>query len=73
LATYYKRKSKYGGSEASEFRPLEAENARLKRLYADKAMETEALRDLIKNGNNPGHRFPFRSIFASCCFTLMPG
>ena len=27
---------------------LEAENAKLKRMYADKAMETEALRDLIE-------------------------
>ena len=50
-ATYYKWKSKYGGLEASELKrikELEAENARLKRMYADKAMETEALRDLIE-------------------------
>ena len=50
-ATYYKWKSKYGGLEASELKrikELEAENAKLKRMYADKAMETEALRDLIE-------------------------
>lgn len=50
-ATYYKWKSKYGGLEASELKrikELEAENARLKQMYADKAMETEALRDLIE-------------------------
>lgn len=50
-ATYYKWKSKYGGLEASELKrikALEAENAKLKRMYADKAMETEALRDLIE-------------------------
>lgn len=50
-ATYYKWKSKYGGLEASDLKrikELEAENARLKRMYADKAMETEALRDLIE-------------------------
>ena len=50
-ATYYQWKSKYGGLEASELKrikALEAENARLKRMYADKAMETEALRDLIE-------------------------
>lgn len=38
-ATYYKWKSKYGGLEASELKrikELEAENARLKRMYADK-------------------------------------
>ena len=50
-ATYYKWKSKYGGLEASELKrikELEAENTRLKRMYAEKAMETEALRDLIE-------------------------
>ena len=50
-ATYYKWRSKYGGLEASELKrikELEAENARLKRMYADKAMETEALRDVIE-------------------------
>ena len=50
-ATYYQWKSKYGGLEASDLKrikELEAENARLKRMYADKAMETEALRDLIE-------------------------
>lgn len=49
--TYYKWKAKYGGLGASELKrikELEAENARLKRMYADKAMETEALRDLIE-------------------------
>ena len=49
--TFYRWKSKYGGLEASELKrikELEAENARLKRMYADKAMETEALRDLIE-------------------------
>lgn len=49
--TYYKWKAKYGGLDASELKrikELEAENARLKRMYADKAMETEALRDLIE-------------------------
>jgi len=48
--TYYKWKAKYGGLEASELkriRELEAENAKLKRMYADKAMEADALRDLI--------------------------
>lgn len=50
-STYFKWKSKYGGLSASELKrikELEAENARLKRMYADKAMETEALRDLIE-------------------------
>ncbi len=50
LATYYQWKSKYGGMEASDLKrvkELEAENARLKRLYADLALENAAMKDLI--------------------------
>ena len=49
-ATYYAWKSKYGGLSASELKrlkELEAENTRLKRLYADLALENRALKDLI--------------------------
>ena len=49
-ATYYKWKSKYGGMEASDLKrvkALEAENARLKRLFADMALENAAMKDLI--------------------------
>lgn len=49
-ATYYKWKSKYGGMEASDLKrvkELESENARLKRLYADMALENAAMKDLI--------------------------
>jgi len=49
--TYYKWKAKYGGlgvSELKRMKELEAENAKLKRMYADKAMEADALRDLIE-------------------------
>ncbi len=49
--TYYKWKAKYGGLDASELKrikELEAENARLKRMYADKSMEVDALKDLIE-------------------------
>jgi putative transposase len=48
--TYYKWKSKYGGMEASDLKrikELEAENAKLKRLYADLALENTAMKDLI--------------------------
>jgi putative transposase len=41
-ATYYTWKSKYGGMEASDvhrLRDLEAEHNKLKRMYADLAME----------------------------------
>ena len=49
-ATYYPWKSKYGGLEASELRrvkELEAENAKLKRMYAEMALDNAALKDLI--------------------------
>ena len=49
-ATYYKWKSKYGGMEASDLKrvkELEAENARLKRMYAELALENTAMKDLI--------------------------
>lgn len=49
-ATYYQWKSKYGGLEASELRrvkELEAENAKLKRMYAELALDNIALKDLI--------------------------
>ena len=49
-ATYYKWKSKYGGLEPSELKrikELEQENAKLKKLYVDTALENDALKDLI--------------------------
>ena len=49
-ATYYQWKSKYGGMEASDLRrvkELEAENARLKRMYAELALDNAAMKDLI--------------------------
>ena len=50
-ATYYKWKSKYGGMDASELKrvkELEAENAKLKRMYADLALENEAIKELLE-------------------------
>ena len=50
-ATYYKWKSKFGGLSVSELRrnrELEAENSKLKRMYAEMAMENHALKDLIE-------------------------
>jgi len=49
-ATYYQWKSKYGGMEASELRrvkELEAENSKLKRMYAELALDNAAMKDLI--------------------------
>ncbi len=50
-ACYYKWKSKFGGLTVSELRrnrELEAENSKLKRMYAEMAMENHALKDLIE-------------------------
>jgi len=49
--TFYNWKSKYGGLEASDLKrmkELEAENARLKRMFADLALENRAMKDLIE-------------------------
>lgn len=49
--TIYRWKSKYGGMDANELKrvkELEAENAKLKRMYADLAILNEALKDVIE-------------------------
>ncbi len=49
-ATYYNWKSKYGGTTVAELKrlkELEAENAKLKRMYADLALENTAIRDVL--------------------------
>lgn len=50
-ATYYNWKSRYGGMAVSDFKrmkELESELGRLKRMYADLALENRALKDLIE-------------------------
>lgn len=50
-ATYYKWKSKYGGMEASDIermKDLEAENRKLKQMFADLSLENMALKDIIE-------------------------
>lgn len=49
-ATYYQWKSKYGGLEVSELRrikELEAENAKLKQMFAELSLDNAAMKDLI--------------------------
>lgn len=49
-ATYYKWKAKYGGASVAELkrlRELEAENSKLKRMYADLALENVAIKDVL--------------------------
>ena len=48
--TYFKWRSKYGGAtvkELARLKELEAENAKLKRMYADLALENAAIKDLL--------------------------
>ena len=50
-STYFNWKSKYGGmtvSDLKRIKELEAENAKLKRMYAELSLENDALKDLIE-------------------------
>lgn len=49
-ATFYKWKSKFGGMDLSmmtRLKELEAENARLKRMYADERLKSDILQDAL--------------------------
>jgi putative transposase len=49
-ATFYAWRSKYGGMEVSEakrLKQLEEENAKLKRIVADQALDITMLKDLL--------------------------
>jgi putative transposase len=48
--TYFNGKSKYGGSSVPDLRrlnELEQENAKLKRMYAELALENAAIKDVL--------------------------
>lgn len=50
-STYYKWKSKYGGMQASDLtrmRELEAENTKLKKMFADVSLQNMALKDIVE-------------------------
>jgi putative transposase len=49
-ATYFHWRSKYAGASVDELkrlRELEAENAKLKRMYAELALENAAIKDVL--------------------------
>lgn len=49
--TYYRWKAKYGGMEASDMhrlKELEAENRRLKQMYADLSLDHQVLKELLE-------------------------
>jgi putative transposase len=49
--TFYRWKRRYGGMDVSEvkrLRELEAENTRLKRLLAERDLEIDAIKDVLR-------------------------
>ena len=49
-ATFYKWRQRYGGMEAQELKrlkDLEAENLRLKKMYADLSLDHEILKEVV--------------------------
>lgn len=49
-ATFYKWRSKFGGMDASmisRMKELEAENARLKKMYAEQCLKADILQDVL--------------------------
>lgn len=49
-ATFFKWRSKYAGASINDvkrLRELEAENAKLKRMFADLALENAAIKDVL--------------------------
>ena len=49
-ATFFKWRSKYGGATVNELvrlKELEAENTKLKRMYAELALENAAIKDVL--------------------------
>ena len=49
--SFYRWRKKYGGmdvSEARRLRELEAENARLKRIVAQQALDNDAMKELLR-------------------------
>ena len=52
--TFYRWKAKYGGlevREAQRLKALEDENARLKRLVAEQALDNQMLKDLLRKNS----------------------
>lgn len=49
--TFYRWRNKYGGlteSEASRLKELETENARLKKLVAERDLELDVMKEIVK-------------------------
>ena len=60
-ATYHRWRAQYGGMKADEvkrLKELEVENARLKRIVADQALENSALREVSRETGEPVQAAP---------------
>lgn len=58
-ATFYKWRAKYGGMDASmmsRLKELEAENSRLKKMYAEERLKAEILKEAIEKVVTPSRR-----------------
>ncbi len=56
--TYYNWKSKYGGMEASDIKPLkdlEDENRRLKQMYAELSLDHKILKCIVEKSCSAGY------------------
>jgi putative transposase len=61
--TYHRWRNQFGGMKADDakrLRELERENARLKRIVADKELEVDALREVAKETGEPVEATPSR-------------
>ena len=72
--SYYNWKAKYGGVESSDIkrlRELEAENQRLKRMYAGLSLDHQLLKEVYDSSRRtPKRRYRHRgSLFSSHRFT----
>src|SRR5829696_3723825 len=59
--TYHRWRNQYGGMKADDakrLRELERENARLKRIVADQALQAQALKELAKRTSEPSPPAP---------------
>ena len=59
--TYYRWRNKYGGMEVSSvrrLRGLERENAELKKMVAEQALDLRMLRDVTQKSGKPGAETP---------------
>ena len=57
--TFYSRRSKHGGMDASlisQMKALAAENVRIKRMYVEVSMQSDLLRDTLKKAARPCNR-----------------